>query len=129
MIINMENKNCPLCPNHCPAITLGCEKGQAYFNGTDRNEQYGQHAHGFHGSDRHRNRSHGPHHRVHHDEFENIVPRDSLAGLFMQCGHQVFHSLHNHSENADMAFAALSDSEKEEFRKLLIKTISASNKD
>lgn len=127
----MENKKekCPLCPNHCSATALSCEKGQAYFNEPDRSEQAGRYAHSFHGRDGHRKHGHEPHHRVHRDEFENMVPQDSLAGLIMQCGHQVFHSLHNHSGNADMAFAALSDSEKEELRKLLVKTISASNRE
>lgn len=28
----MNQENCPCCPNHCPKDNLGCERGRAYFN-------------------------------------------------------------------------------------------------
>lgn len=35
----MNDKNCPMCHNHCPKDNLGCGRGREYFNNLNNNSE------------------------------------------------------------------------------------------
>lgn len=101
---------CPMCPNHCSRDTLKCGKGQAYFrNGND--------------SLMNQAREHGKFCGAGLRHFQNPVSRESLFGLFMECGHHVLRHIDDNSENREEMFEVLSSAEKAELSELLKKLL------
>lgn len=115
----MQNRNetCPICPNHCPAEAPKCEKGRAYFDPEETGKRPAGHADMAGGPKGHGHWGHGRH-GEHADVDEN-----SLPGLILKCGHRMLHHMHEGDGTWEKEFAALSDGEKEELKKLLKKLL------
>lgn len=122
-----QEKTCPLCRNHCTEDATECEKGQEYF----REEKEGaggqpHHSRGFRGHGDHgHGHSHGEHEYGHgpHHGYSGKIPRDSLTGLFMRCGHHLRSCLHEGKNTEEIVFGCLSDEEKSELKEIITKIL------
>ena len=93
----MQEQFCPGCSNRCPVDALSCGKGRAYF-GIDNNDggkRFGKGGHGFKESS------------------------DEIVNLLRKCGHTLHHA---HGEE-EVKLDCLSESERNELKKLLIKCL------
>lgn len=96
-----QENTCPCCPRHCPISTPGCERGRHYARTGEAAPERGGHE-----------RRHGG---------RQMPDLDSTAGLLGACGH----ALHHRESGGDEAFAALSETERQELERLLRKLLNS----
>lgn len=85
-----QTEYCPMCSRACPADTLSCGRGRAYFGGGESPDGPGRQHHGHEGGGHHG--GHGCHERHEHgrhgEHCHPPIPDDgSLSSLFARCSH------------------------------------------
>lgn len=103
----MDDKFCPCCKNRCPADSLSCGRGRAYF-GMGRSGDESE-AHGGHGG------------HTGHEQGGHGFPEggDEIVNLLRKCGH----TLHHAYGHGDVRLDCLTEEERTQLAALLNKCL------
>lgn len=114
----MEEKVCPMCPNHCPVDALKCGRGRAHFGSAETaaapsepQREEGRHDRSGRGDHRRHGMSGG------HLRESTAKDTDPTITLLRQCGYLLYHG------EGEGLLSCLSDLERAQLQALLRKCL------